>query len=78
MAITKENISTKIEIQDDGCIGFLRKLKILEDDEVLCLVSKSVTLIPGSDVSSYPKRVRDVCASVWTPEVIAAYQAAHP
>lgn len=30
---------------------------------------------PGSDVSSLPQQTQDVCASAWTPEVVAAYRA---
>lgn len=32
-------------------------------------------LNPGADVSAYPAQIQAVCAAVWTPEVVAAWQA---
>lgn len=32
------------------------------------------TLEPGQDVSTFPQKIRSICALVWTPAVIAAYQ----
>ena len=30
---------------------------------------------PGQDISEASEQVKEVCASAWTPEIIAAYQA---
>ena len=32
-------------------------------------------LAPGDDVSSHPKRIKDICGIVWTQAVIDAYKA---
>lgn len=33
-------------------------------------------LEPGQDVSAFPLRVRQLCAFLWTPEVVSAYAVA--
>lgn len=32
------------------------------------------TLSPGSDISTEPQEVKDVCNAAWTPEIIQAYE----
>ena len=32
------------------------------------------TLSPGSDISTEPQEVKDVCNEAWTPEIIQAYE----
>jgi NADPH-dependent 2,4-dienoyl-CoA reductase/sulfur reductase-like enzyme len=34
--------------------------------------------VPGDDVSGDCAELRAIAAALWTPEVVAAYQAAHP
>lgn len=72
------NETTKffIGIHDDGQIEF-RKTRIITDtvtDEKFERHHRQV-LVPGQDVTSFPNKLKQICAVVWTPAVIAAYQA---
>lgn len=76
MALTE---STKffLGILDDGQIEF-RKTRIIKDTvsgEIFEKHHRQV-LEPGQDVTSFPNKIRQIAAVVWTPQVIAAYVAA--
>lgn len=75
MALTKEIKIDKIEIVENGGISVRRVTTIMEDDTELSSTYHRTTLAPGSDVSSQPQNVQDICAAVWTAEVVAAYNA---
>jgi hypothetical protein len=64
-------------IEDDGQIRF-RKTRIITDDITGEIFENhhSQVLEPGQDISSLPPRVRALCNFVWTPQIIADYQAA--
>ena len=40
--------------------------------------SESYTLAPGDSLEGKPSEVVNIAEALWTPEVIAAYAAAHP
>tara|TARA_R110000772_G_scaffold239003_1_gene351025 strand:+ start:703 stop:945 length:243 start_codon:yes stop_codon:yes gene_type:complete len=74
MAFTEKQ-SYKIEVNEDLSIGVRRADIVLKDDvEVGRSYHRSV-FQPGDDVSGEVQEVQDVAAAVWTPEVVAAYQA---
>lgn len=73
------NETTKffLGILDDGQVE-LRKTRIITDSvtgEKFERHHRQV-LEPGQDVTSQPNKVRQICAVVWTPQVIADYLAA--
>jgi len=75
MALTEESIDDLIETIEDGSLQ-VRKAHIIYSDSVE--VSRSFhrhVLYPGQDVSGESQRVKDIAAAVWTPTVIAEYQA---
>lgn len=63
-------------IEDDGQIRLRRTRVILDGGDVVGERHHSQVLEPGQDVTQYPARTRNLCAFVWTPAVIAAYEAA--
>jgi hypothetical protein len=77
MALTKATIIDRIEIMSDGVI-FVRTVTRAFDDDGSVLGERIVrtTLTPGQDVTAQPAKVRAICNLVWTPAVVAAYQAA--
>jgi hypothetical protein len=63
-------------ILDDGQIEFRRTRVIVDGTEVIAEKHHRQVLEPGQDVTALPNKVRQICAVVWTPAVIAAYAAA--
>ena len=74
MAFT-ETQKYKIEVNEDFSIGVRRSDIVLKDGEEVGRTYHRACYMPGSDVTAEPQEVQDVAATVWTAEVITAYQA---
>lgn len=78
MALTQKTEYDSITILLDGQIQ-IRRSRVVIDDDGITEISRTYwrkVLEPGEDVSSFPPRVRAICNFIWTPTVIAAYEAA--
>ena len=75
MALT-EQPAFFIGIKEDGLIEYRKTRRIFEDGVFLTEKHHREVLEPGQDVTSYPNKLRQIAAVVWTPAVIAAYLAA--
>ena len=76
MALTHRTIYDNITILEDGQIQ-LRRARVILDDDGVTEISRQFhrqVLEPGHDVTQFEQRVRDVCALIWTPAVVAAYR----
>lgn len=62
-------------ILDDWQIEFRRTRVILDGTDVIGEKHFRQVLYPGQDVSAFPAKTRAICNFVWTPAVIAAYEA---
>jgi hypothetical protein len=76
MAITKETIVDEITIGLNGLVGYRETTRWIEDGTASAATFFRNTLFPGQDLTGVPEKVVVVCNVVWTPEVIAAHQAA--
>ena len=74
--LTEKTVYDQITILEDGQIQLRRSRVILDDGTELNRVYYREVIVPGQDVSGYPARVQDVAAVVWTPEVVAEFEAA--
>ena len=75
MAITKEKVIDQITVQENGTILYREATRILEDGNELSKTYHRSSLTPAQDLTGVPANVVAICNTVWTPEVIAAYQA---
>jgi hypothetical protein len=76
--LEKVTVVDKIETLENGCVQVRAAIRVLEDGSVLSQSFHRHVVAPGQDYSEEDERVQAICAAVHTPEVIAAYQAAHP
>ena len=76
MAITKQTVVDQITVIEDGTVFYREATKIVEDGVELTKTYHRVTLMPGKDLTGKPANVVAICNATWTPEVLAAYQAA--
>lgn len=76
MAITKETIVDQITVTENGIILYREATRLIEDGTLLTQTYHRSSLTPGQDLTGQPANVVAICNTVWTPEVIAAYQAA--
>ena len=78
MAITKETAIDQITVTENGIILYREATRIMEDGTELTKTYHRTSLTPAQDLTGVPDKVVAICNTVWTPEVIAAYQASLP
>ena len=75
MSLTKQAVIDQITVTENGVIFYREATKIMEDGKELSKTYHRSTLIPAQDLTGVPANVVAICNTVWTAEVIAAYQA---
>lgn len=74
--LEKIEIVDLIEVIENGSIQVRTKTAIKEDGVEISSQLHRHIVAPGADVSGEDAKVQAIAASIHTPEVIAAYQAA--
>ena len=74
MAITKQKVIDQITVTENGIILYREVTRIVEDEIELTKTYHRSTLTPGQDLTGIDDKVVAICNTVWTPEVVAAYQ----
>jgi len=64
-----------IEVVENGCVQVRTKTAIKENGVEISSKLHRHIVVPSADYSQEDPKVQAICASVHTPEVIAAYQA---
>jgi hypothetical protein len=76
MAILKRQEYDSITIKVNGLMELRLATVIEEDGQELGRKFFREVLEPGQNVSTYPGKVKSLCALIWTPQVISDYAAA--
>jgi len=76
MSLTKVTAVDQITVTENGTILYREATKIIEDGVELTKTYHRSSLTPGQDLTGQPANVVAVANTVWTAEVIAAYEAA--
>jgi len=76
MSLTKTATVDQITVTENGIIFYREVTRIMEDGEQLSQNYHRSSLTPAQDLTGVPANVVAICNTVWTPEVVAAYQAA--
>ncbi len=77
MALTKQIITDKIEVLENGVIQVRVATRIDEDGVILSTAFHRHTLAPGDSLTGQDIKVSDIAVATWTPEVVYAYNAEH-
>lgn len=75
MSLTKETTVDQITVSEQNNVLYREVTRILEDGQELSKKYHRTSLVPGQDLAGLPANVVAVCNAVWTPQVIATYQA---
>jgi len=75
MSLTKETVVDQITVQDNGIVLYREATRIMEDGNQISQTFHRNSLTPAQDLTGVPANVVAICNTVWTSEVIAAYQA---
>jgi len=76
MTITKQTVVDQITVTENGTVLYREATRIIEDGVQLTQTYHRTSLIPGQDLTGQPSNVVAIAQAAWTPEVIAAYEAA--
>ena len=76
MSLTKTTTVDQITVQENGTVLYREATRIMEDGKELSKTYHRLSLTPAQDLTGVPANVVSICNAAWTPEVIAAYQAA--
>jgi hypothetical protein len=76
MSLTKETVVDQITVSENGIVLYREATRILEDGNQISQTFHRSSLTPAQDLTGVPANVVAICNTVWTTEVVAAYQAA--
>jgi hypothetical protein len=76
MSLTKTTTVDQITVSENGIILYREATRIMEDGNQISQTFHRSSLTPAQDLTGVPANVVAICNTVWTAEVIAAYQAA--
>jgi len=76
MSLTKTTTVDQITVQENGIVLYREATRIMENDIELTKSYHRNSLSPAQDLTGVPTNVVAICNTVWTAEVVAAYQAA--
>jgi hypothetical protein len=73
--LTTQTVVSLVEVTPNGTIQVRLANKIMDGETVKAQTFHRYCLTPGSDLTGQPAQVVAIANAVWTPEVIAAYEA---
>ena len=73
--LSKTVVLDRLEVLEDGVIQIREKTTVLEDSVELSASYHRWAVSPGDDVSDQDPKVQAITTAIWTPEVVAAYEA---
>jgi len=76
MSLSKTTVIDQITVTENGSVLYRQATRIMEDGNQISQTYHRSSLTPAQDLTGVPANVVAICNTVWTPEVIAAYQAA--
>ena len=75
MSLTKQTVVDQITVQENGIVLYREATRIMEDGNQISQTYHRSSLTPAQDLTGVPANVVAICSTVWTAEVVEAYQA---
>jgi hypothetical protein len=73
--LTERTVVSLVEVTPNGTVQVRLANQILDGETVKAETFNRYCLAPGSDLTGQPDQVVNIANVVWTPEVVAAYEA---
>jgi hypothetical protein len=74
MSLTKITVVDQITVTENGIVLYREATRIMEDGNQISQTYHRSSLTPAQDLTGVPANVVAICNTVWTAEVVAAYQ----
>ena len=75
MSLTKQVVIDQITVTENGIVLYREATRIMEDGNQISQTYHRSSLTPAQDLTGVPANVVAICNTVWTAEVVSAYQA---
>ena len=75
MSITKITIVDQVLVEENGTVLYREATRIMEDGNQISQTYHRSSLTPAQDLTGIPANVVAICNTVWTAEIVSAYQA---
>ena len=72
--LVENKIVDKIEVMENGCVQVRTRVDIVKDDVTIASSFGRKVINPGDDFSQEDEKVRSICSTVHTTQVINEYQ----
>jgi archaellum component FlaF (FlaF/FlaG flagellin family) len=76
MSLTKTTAVDQTTVTENGIVLYREATTIFEDGVEISKKYHRSSLTPGQSLTGVPANVAAICNVAWTPEVVAAYEAA--
>jgi hypothetical protein len=76
MSLSKQTVVDQITVNENGTVFYREATRIMEDGNQISQTYHRSTLLPAQDLTGVPANVVAICNTVWTAEIVGAYQAA--
>jgi archaellum component FlaF (FlaF/FlaG flagellin family) len=76
MSLTKTTTVDQITVTENGTVLYREATRIMEDGNQISQTYHRTSLTPGQSLTGQPANVAAIAQAAWTPEIVAAYQAA--
>ena len=73
--LTKDVLIDKIEVVENGAVQVRQTTRVMENGVELSKSYHRWVLTPGMNTDNQELRVQAICHAVWTPEIVAAFEA---
>lgn len=73
--IDETKVIDQITVTENGIVLYREATRVLRDGDEIAKTYHRSSLTPGQDLTDVPANVAAICQTVWTPDVIAAYEA---
>ena len=74
-SFTEEKNIDQITVTENGHVLYREATRVLKDGQEIAKTFHRSSLFPGQELDGIPANVVAIANVVWTPEVIAAYEA---
>ena len=71
--ISKQLVIDEINIDANRVVLWRETTRIIEDEVEIAKSYHRASVAPGSDVVNAPQIVKDICATIWTGDVVESY-----
>ena len=76
MSLTKTTTVDQITVTENGTVLYREATSFMENGVAITKTYHRSSLTPGQDLTGVPANVVAICNTVWTADVVAAYEAA--